>query len=1694
VDEIPPTAPTNLRVVTTSTSNVTLEWDPSTDDVGVYKYEIYRDGQKALIVEGTQATVFNLNPEQVYRFYVKASDLTGNLSPASEQVVAPTVLTGLSYKYYEGTWNVLPDFNSLTPVKIGRSDNIDISVREQNDNFAFFWEGNINIPVAGDYTFETRSDDGSKLYIGSYDESNLVVDNDGLHGNRYRSGTINFPVAGAYPIVITFFEKGGGQNMQIFWRDTAHGVGGRQEIPDEVFKDNFVFPGTPPAAPTSISATTLSYDQIQVDWTDASDNETEFQVFRSSGSSDFAPAGIVPAGTESFVDTNLEPSTDYGYQVIALGQYGNSGSPVSPFQAIGDINHGIGARDNASGTGWILFSVQNVFDRFSPNPHSSNSDHLIAVRYHNGGWQYNNNNNFYSFTPAEGDVLLATVNYSSDQIASLEGVDNVVNGIEEGFASGDLTFLADWWNGGPNNGEFTIEGTYFERNNIEAAYATTDPLPPLPVDVSDLTATGTATSSIALSWTDNSNNEDGFKIYRSTGNNTSYILIDTVGSSNAGLVEWENINLFAHTEYYYRVVPFNVAGESAGVETSASTLNDAPQLSPELTLLSVRYGSPYELHLFAEDLNGDPIHFSSPNLPAFGSITDYGDGTALLLLNTDASDEGIYQNIIIQVSDDFGGVTDDVFDINVNDNNVPELQDIADVIMSEGSSETIVLNGSDIDGTENLEWSLSPELLFATLTPSLDGTATLDLDPTFDDAGVYDVTVRLADEFGAFVTKSFNLTVNDTDPNTTVLFNVSKNSLAPSPWNNAAKDPVEGDHFQNLIDTNGQPTTFGVLVNSQFGWNTAGFGAQTGNNSGFVPDNVAEEYWWFGNWGVPEVVSLQLTGLSPANAYNIQIFASSVWRGPADNGSTIYTIEGTSKELDVEGNTQNFVEFNGISPEANGTIDITLSEGATALVGYINAMIITEIFNDGNPPRAPFLTSVDLDAESNATINWNDESYNENGFEVYRSENGGMTFTALGVTEGDQVSFSDTGLPENTTVTYAVKSFNGSGFSDFSNTIDVNIDAVPPVINAQDNYTVDAGGPEVVQITASDQSSVTFSFENLPAFVTPVDNLNGTADLQINASLADRGVYPGLRVIVEDALGAISSKEFDLTISDPRISSISFNFNLHNAEGSPWNNLNRNPSPFDRFDNLYNNKGDLTGIYIDYNSGYRGEIVNEGATTGDNSGVVPDNVLSEYLWFGAFGAPETLEFTISNLDPTKLYNVNFIGSSVWTGVPDNGSTLYTIGGETVSLDVQGNTQNSVSINAIQPDANNEITFTTGKGVDATVGYINGLIIQEYDNSYLPAPSNLRVSTLSSTALELDWADNSGNETGFEIYEGPDGSSLSLLTTVPANSTSYTHGSLVKGSAHYYQIRAVNPEGQSDFSEVVSGATEQFAVYLNFNNTDNQQIPNGNVPFPWNNIDNLPTEGVGLVNLVNADGLPTGIDVMITQSFEGDFPDGQTTGDDSGVFPDNALAAHFYVFPTVQAAVEFRNLPVNFLYNVEVIGSWQSNCTSDYTIGNETLTLHNYQNVSNTVKFIDIEPDQLGKFVLTVDAANGSPAGVINALKITAKQNVNAPASARIGSDELELADIGLSTLQDLKLYPNPVADSDLTIMFNSSENNAVKLRIVDMVGNVVIEEEHYVRIGSNSLTTAVNALNNGLYLVQLESNNYRSDFIRIIKQ
>jgi hypothetical protein len=68
----------------------------------------------------------------------------------------------------------------------------------------------LEVPEDGVYGFYLTSDDGSRLVV----DGKQVVDNDGVHGARERSGYVAL-AAGLHPIELLFFQGRGGVGLEL---------------------------------------------------------------------------------------------------------------------------------------------------------------------------------------------------------------------------------------------------------------------------------------------------------------------------------------------------------------------------------------------------------------------------------------------------------------------------------------------------------------------------------------------------------------------------------------------------------------------------------------------------------------------------------------------------------------------------------------------------------------------------------------------------------------------------------------------------------------------------------------------------------------------------------------------------------------------------------------------------------------------------------------------------------------------------------------------------------------------------------------------------------------------------------------------------------------------------------------------------------------------------------------------------------------------------------------------------------------------------------------------------------------------------------------------------------------------------------------------------------------------------------------
>jgi len=106
------------------------------------------------------------------------------------------------------------------------------------------------------------------------------------------------------------------------------------------------------------------------------------------------------------------------------------------------------------------------------------------------------------------------------------------------------------------------------------ANATTFALPEeIPNSPTNLLADAVGPHLIEMSWDDNSDNEEGFRIERSLQNDTGFLEIDVV---YANILSYEDSSVEANTTYYYRVYAFNSAGDSENYAQDSATTPPEP--------------------------------------------------------------------------------------------------------------------------------------------------------------------------------------------------------------------------------------------------------------------------------------------------------------------------------------------------------------------------------------------------------------------------------------------------------------------------------------------------------------------------------------------------------------------------------------------------------------------------------------------------------------------------------------------------------------------------------------------------------------------------------------------------------------------------------------------------------------------------------------------------------------------------------------------------------------------------------------------------------------------------------------------------------------------------------------------------------------------------------------------------------------
>ena len=195
--------------------------------------------------------------------------------------------------------------------------------------------------------------------------------------------------------------------------------------------------------------------------------------------------------------------------------------------------------------------------------------------------------------------------------------------------------------------------------------------------------------------------------------------------------------------------------------------------------------------------------------------------------------------------------------------------------------------------------------------------------------------------------------------------------------------------------------------------------------------------------------------------------------------------------------------------------------------------------------------------------------------------------------------------------------------------------------------------------------------------------------------------------------------------------------------------------------------------------------------------VVPGNLVTLYanVWSGGSSDGDSFIFAYST-DDSNYFNIFTVNSTS----PSN----------LVTINLPSSIQGTIYLRVFDSD------HASGHRTLDTV-YVDQLYIRSETQPGTPpdAPTNLTVTALAATQIDLVWADNADNESGFYIERSLNETdwTQAQITTVGANVTSYADSTVSPSTTYHYRVRAFNSYGTSGYSSTASATTDPFSTEM-----------------------------------------------------------------------------------------------------------------------------------------------------------------------------------------------------------------------------------------------------------------------------------------
>jgi hypothetical protein len=460
-----------------------------------------------------------------------------------------------------------------------------------------------------------------------------------------------------------------------------------------------------------------------------------------------------------------------------------------------------------------------------------------------------------------------------------------------------------------------------------------------------LVATNISSSQNNLSWTDNSSNELGFKVYRALNNGS----FSQVATTTQNAVTYSDTGLTPDQYYSYYVAAYNSAGQSNSSTSSAITYNSVPSAPSGLT---------------AYTASADTLLTWTDN-----SINEDG-------FSVERSSDNITFSQIATTTRSFGGTvtyTDTGSGASVYYYRVQAYNAIGNsAYSSTASNRNIGLDSVSSTSTGHFTTSMT---LSHTVTSSSDR--------------VLFVGVRTCCDTG--------LTPMVTYAGVAMTLVNSVDSLNPDNGGTA--------YLYYLV--NPSPGTHDVFVNLP--------------NAPQANFNVtAVSYTGVDQTSPIDVEATQAEQLNTGDTYTQSVTTTvaddwTLMMAVCDGGGTTSPATG-STERD-SGNARILLDSGGpISPAGSASLGFTDAISnphfASVMVGFKRSL---------GPVAPTNLVAINISSSQN-NLTWNDNSWNELGFKVYRALNNG-SYSQVATTTENTTSYSDTGLTADQTYSYYVAAY-----------------------------------------------------------------------------------------------------------------------------------------------------------------------------------------------------------------------------------------------------------------------------------------------------------------------------------------------------------------------------------------------------------------------------------------------------------------------------------------------------------------------------------------------------------------------------------------------------------------------------------------------------------------------------------------------